>query len=142
MKYRLNIMLVIAIALMTACAPLSKHDSILGDVGEVAGRAILCPLTLCISEMEFARQEHERTQQQRRAAWYQSLTPEQQEREDQRQHERSLAAMQALSLMQLNRPIFGGQPAPQYQMPVYQQPSALTSCSSRVVGSSIYTDCR
>jgi len=52
---------------LTACAPLSKHDSVLDDTGEKA-----------------ARQEQYNT-------WFQSLTPEQQARERLRQHERALS---------------------------------------------------
>jgi len=52
---------------LTACAPLSKHDSVLGDAGEKA-----------------AQQEQYNT-------WFQTLTPAQQAREIQRQHERALS---------------------------------------------------
>lgn len=52
---------------LTACAPLSKHDSVLGDAGEKA------------------------KQQEQYNSWFQSLTPEQREREILRQHERALS---------------------------------------------------
>ncbi len=52
---------------LTACAPLSKHDSSLGDASEKA-----------------ERQEQYNT-------WFHSLTPEQRAREFQRQHERALS---------------------------------------------------
>ena len=52
---------------LTACTPLSKHDSIRGDAGEKA-----------------ERQEQYNT-------WFQSLTPEQRARETLRQHERALS---------------------------------------------------
>ena len=52
---------------LTACAPLSKHDSVLGDACEKA-----------------ERQEQYNT-------WFQSLTPEQRAREILRQHERALS---------------------------------------------------
>ena len=52
---------------LTACAPLSKHDSVLGDACEKA-----------------AQQEQYNT-------WFQTLTPAQQARERLRQHERALS---------------------------------------------------
>jgi hypothetical protein len=52
---------------LTACAQLSKHDSVRGDAGEKA-----------------AQQEQYNT-------WFQTLTPAQQAREIQRQHERALS---------------------------------------------------
>lgn len=81
--------------------------------------------------------------QQQYRAWYQTLTPEQQEREDQREHERNLAAMEALSRMQMNRPLFSLPPAPSYQVPTYGTTQQLqqTNCRSRMVGRTLYTDC-
>lgn len=86
--------------------------------------------------------------QQQYNAWYQTLSPEQQEREDQRQHERSLAAMQAFSAMQSAHPIFP-RSAPATTMPMpYQfqqapawQPRQRTNCTSNVIGSQVYTNC-
>lgn len=59
---------------LTACAPLSKHDSVLGDAVEKA-----------------ERQEEKAEQQEDYNTWWQSLTPEQQAREVLRQHERALS---------------------------------------------------
>ena len=52
---------------LTACAPLSKHDSVLGDACEKA------------------------QQQEQYNTWFQTLTPAQQARERLRQHERALS---------------------------------------------------
>lgn len=52
---------------LTACAPHSKHDAVLGDAAEKA------------------------KQQEQYNTWFQSLTPEQRAREIQRQHERALS---------------------------------------------------
>ena len=52
---------------LTACAPLSKHDSVLGDAGEKV------------------------KQQEQYNTWFQTLTPAQQARERLRQHERALS---------------------------------------------------
>lgn len=114
----------------------------------MAGRAVLCPLTLCFSEIGFYQKYKDEQRQEMYARWYHSLTPEQQEREDQRQHERSLAAMQALGYMQAHRPLFNAQPSAPIQTPPrtmpYWQPTPLpktTNCISSVVGSQVYTNC-
>lgn len=134
------------VLLVTACAPLSKHDSILGDTGEVLGRAVLCPLTLCFSEIGFYQKYKDEQRQEMYARWYQSLTPEQQAREDQRQHERSIAAMQALGYMQAHRPLFNLPPPAPVQSPAYNQqpawrPKERTQCNSQVIGNQVYTNC-
>lgn len=51
---------------LTACAPLSKQDAVLGDAGKKA------------------------EQQEEYDTWWQTLTPEQRRREIERQHERAL----------------------------------------------------
>jgi hypothetical protein len=56
---------------LTACAPLSKHDSVRGDAGEI--------------------ERKKAEQQEQYNTWFQSLTPAQQAREIQRQHERALS---------------------------------------------------
>lgn len=59
---------------LTACAPLSKHDSVLGNAGE-----------------KTEQQDEKAKQQEQYNTWFQSLTPEQRAREIQRQHERALS---------------------------------------------------
>ena len=131
-------LLAVSLLLFTACAPLSRHDSVLGDVGEVAGRAILCPITICLSELHFYEEwEKEKRQEQQRQynAWYESLSPERQADEDQRRHERQLGAMQALGMMNMGRgtgltytpsPII--RPPVSDPMPVYQ-PRQRLNCT-------------
>src|SRR5690242_1917211 len=99
-----------SLVILSACAPLSQHDSWLGDTGEVVGRTLLCPVTLCISEYEIYSRWQQRQERQQYQAWYQSLSPEKQEREDQRRHERALAAAQALSMMNFGKPLLQYQP--------------------------------
>ena len=60
---------------LTACAPLSKHDSVRGDAGEKAKQ----------------HEQEKAEQQEQYNTWFQSLTPEQQAREILRQHERALS---------------------------------------------------
>lgn len=136
--------------ILAACAPLSKHDSVLGDAGEVMGRAILCPVTLCLSEMGFYDNWKRDQRQQRYAQWYQSLTPEQQDREDQRQHEQRIAATQALGMAMIGGPILRYTPParitpPMHSMPTYgsQQtfPRLRLNCTSQQIGGYTNTDC-
>lgn len=85
--------------------------------------------------------------QQQYWSWYQTLTPEQQAREDQRQHERSLAAMQALSQMQMNGPMFSLPTLQPYSGPMHSlnegmiQPRQRTNCTSNAIGNQVYTNC-
>lgn len=78
-------------------------------------------------------------------SWYQTLTPEQQEREDQRQHERSLAAMQALSRMQMNGPMFSLPPLQPHTAPQYNEwtPTSRTrtNCTTNLYGNQAQTYC-
>jgi hypothetical protein len=57
--------------LLTACVPVSKHDSVLVDAGEI--------------------ERKNADKQEQYNVWFQSLTPEQRAREFQRQHERALS---------------------------------------------------
>ena len=59
---------------LTACAPLSNHDAVLGDAGSNTK----------------SQEQEEAKQQEQYDAWFQSLTPEQRAREILRQHERAL----------------------------------------------------
>lgn len=87
---------------------------------------------------------------QRYWAWYDSLTPAQQAMEDQRKHERELAAMHALGQMNFGRSPLGegytwGKTRYQEpQLPVYH-PRPYTPpqrCVSRAIGGQVYTDCQ
>jgi hypothetical protein len=56
---------------LSACAQLSKHDSVRGDAGEI--------------------ERKKAEQQEQYNTWFQSLPPEQRAREILRQHERALS---------------------------------------------------
>lgn len=89
--------------------------------------------------------DHEAAERQARYnAWYQSLTPAQQEREDQRQHERSIAAMQALGMMNMGRGIFPAYTPPppvrSYPEPTFQQRQRL-NCTTNYIGQQAMTHC-
>lgn len=134
-----TIVIALSLVFLAACAPLaplSPHDYILGDVGEVAWRAPLCLVTVCVSELEMhanwkqeeARQIHAAAQEKKRQqyeAWYQTLSPQEKaqedynqmelaEREKDRQAMRDAAALQAYGQMMATNPIFPNRP----QMPI------------------------
>jgi|CXWL01.1.fsa_nt_gi hypothetical protein len=86
------------------------------------------------------------------AEWYQTLSPSQQAQEDQRRHERRIAAMQAYGMMNMGRLAAPAYTPPLYTEPRYRAPvgsDPLPSyvpqrsqrCTSNVVGSYIYTNC-
>ena len=146
---------ILSLVILSACAPLSQHDSWLGDTGEVVGRTLLCPVTLCISEYEIYDRWQQRQERQRYQAWYQSLSPEKQEREDQRRHERALAAAQALGMMNMGRgPMLQYTPPPRISVPsqapmpqlptnIQSQPRQGVTCLSTTssYGGQVTTNC-
>src|SRR5574343_1030182 len=82
----------------TACAPLKHGNTASEDVGEVILRTIACPVTLCLSEIMVKTERKQEAAQRRYWAWYQELSPEQQDREDQRR-ERALGFMLQRSML-------------------------------------------
>lgn len=133
-------------AVMTACAPLSHHDSVLGDVGEVALRTVACPLTLCMSEVALYESHKSEERNRMYYRWYNSLTPEQQAIEDQREHERSMVVLSALSM---NQSLFAQSPSqtssftvPQTTLDRMGQRKQTITCETRPFLNGTWTDCR
>ena len=60
---------------LTACAPLSAHESMPGDADKKAVQP----------------EQQKATQEEQYKTWWESLTPEQRAKEFQRQHERALS---------------------------------------------------
>lgn len=90
-----TLLAVLVTVLLTGCASLHPKNTALEDVGEVAIRTALFPITLGFSELilkhdreqEAAREYDKRqAQEERRAyrAWYKTLPPEEKDREDRR----------------------------------------------------------
>lgn len=125
------VMLSLSLSLLSACAPLHPHTSAWGDAGEVAGRVLLCPLTLCTSEL-ILQKEHEADEQRfAYARWYNSLSLEARAHEDQRE---------AVRLQALGFALSGG--GPRFTVPATPSQSRQTlSCASRAVGTWTYLDC-
>ena len=154
-SFRWNALLLVIGVLVSGCADLILRDtdSTAETTGKVAARVLLCPLTICMSEIGLAeakgkeeREAQRYEEQVRYRQWFKTLTPEQQERERDRQAQLEAARIQALGML-LGR---GGfqlvQPAP-YQAPVYQPAPAITTprqplnCTSNRVGNQVYTNC-
>ena len=165
-----TLLLAIIAVILISCAPLNKQNTLGEDVGEVILRVVGCPVTLCISELLMHEERRQDALAEKRALarqkkqeqyqkWYQTLSPEEQAREDynrmeleQRELDRLAlersAAMQALGQINQGRGIFGTSSAPPpiryYDTPVptyHPTPRQQTNCTSNMVGNRVYTDC-
>jgi len=127
MKY-----LLFAFITIVGCAPLNQHATPLEKVGEVIGRTVLCPLTLCMSEVGFAQNYKDEQNQMTYERWRQSLTAEERVQEDRRIAERD----RSLAIMLSGRPLFR-----HVSPPTPQQPRGAISCATNPIGDSLYTTC-
>jgi hypothetical protein len=139
--------------LIAGCAALNQNNSPLEDVGEVALRVLICPLTLCTSELIFKAEEHRKAEESQRAIqqyqyrqWISTLTPEQQALEYQLEAARIQAAGQALIGLGLSGGITTSpslQPVPRAiaPTPFVGQQSGIRSCVPQQLGASVYPDC-
>lgn len=143
MKLIIGLLLSVAAFSFISCAPLNPNNSTLQDVGEITGRVLLCPLTLCMSEVGFKMNYEDEQRRRAYQQWYQGLSGEQQDREDRREAARLFGLGLALS---------GGGPfrnfsaplAPAYQpvpVPTYQ-PRQPTNCTTSFIGNQAYTNCQ
>jgi hypothetical protein len=118
---------------IVGCAPLNPHATPLEKAGEVIGRTVLCPLTLCMSEVGFA--ENYKNEQKRLVyeQWRWTLSPDERIQEDRRQAEAARSLAIALS----------GRPAliRPHVIPAQPGPSSL-DCATNQLGMSFYTTCR
>jgi hypothetical protein len=136
---------------ISGCAGLAITDEDSGVVttGKVAARVLLCPVTLCFSELGIAEQrrqavrDEERAREQRQyRAWMRTLSPEQQERERDRQTRLDAALLQAWGMYMQTRP-FHQEPVPGYQPPPSAPivPLPPRSCTTQVIGDIAHTNC-
>lgn len=142
--------LILVSTLLVGCTGLDpKNEGFLENAGEVAGRSLAGVFTLGLSEVALANERKaERARARNEAAyaqWYRSLTPEQQARADQREHERGLAAMQALGQMQMNGPMFSLPALRPHTAPQYNEwaptPRTRTNCTTNLYGNQAQTYC-
>lgn len=139
----------LAFVLLTGCAPLNPNNTPMQDVGEVALRTVLFPLSFGLSEMHLGMKHLQEKERQQYQQWYGNLSPDQQDREDRRNAARMNAA--AMMMMGSQRVMT----VPQYQpnpnlnpivttpVPTYQprqMPRSL-NCTSAVNGNYVNTNC-
>lgn len=124
---------------LSACAPLSQHESRWEQVGEIAGRTIAAPLTLGASEWLFAIEAKSVRTRRADVAWYRSLPAEERDRVDRREAGRFQALGFALS---------GGGPFRAPQTIVTVRPAAVSpgflphmTCLSLPAGTLTTMDC-
>ena len=145
-SFRWNTLLLLIVLLVSGCEGLILRDtdSTAQATGKVTARVLLCPLTFCFSELgviEAKNQERRAEEQTRYRQWFQTLTPEQQERELDRQARLDAARMQALGLMMQGRGLFQQPPAPMYTPPPPISTPRTRHCTSNIIGNQVYTDC-
>ena len=118
--------------IISACAPLSPHDTALGDIAEVAGRVVACPLTLCMSELGLRAEADRARRQAAHDRWYWSASREERARADRREQAALIGLGMALS---------GGGPfqaRPSYSAPL--APPCHTMIGNQI-GSATYLNC-
>lgn len=133
--------------IMSGCSGLILRDtdSPAETTGKVVSRIILCPITICISEIGVAeakqqewRQEAQRQDNER----FSHMTPEQQERELNRQSYERIAALQGLGFA-----LSGGGPFHYQSQRQTFQPAPLMNqmrprnCMSQMNGGIMMTQC-
>lgn len=123
---------------------LREDDTALQTTGKVAARVILAPITILLSEVEIAhaKEKEERAiQQASYRRWYDSLSPDQQAREDMKEAARiNAAGMAAMGFFQsggLRMYTPPPPPAPVYQAPAFQ----MQSCTYDRIGNRTYQNC-
>ena len=93
---------------------------------------IACPLTLCTSELILHMEHQQQLKQEAHDRWYQSLSPAERARQDQRE---------AAAMMGLGLALSGGGPTFAVPPPApYRQPGNV-NCVARSLGNTTYLDC-
>lgn len=152
-----RILVVLAVFTLTSCASLILRES--DDPQEratkFATRILLCPITLCISELNISEKKQDEARQERQAQywrWVRSLPPEEQAREYRLEEARIQAAGQALLGLGMGgglfripptptAPAYQPQPTPVLPLAAPARPLPPVSCTSQRVGQTVYTDC-
>lgn len=138
------ILFLILAFLATACAPLSKHESVLGDAGEVIGRTLLCPVTFCFSEIGFYNNWKLEQEKLEYSRWYNALSDDEKNFEDLRQAHR----YQLMGMIMHGRqfqPMTLTPSAPFAPMHSINEgtlpPRQRTNCVSNAIGNQVHTNC-
>jgi len=134
----------ISLMLLAGCNGLilREDDSGLETTGKVAARILLCPMTICLSELDIAetRQREIRAwKEQEYRHWLSTLSPEQRAQEYALEQARIQAAGQALMGLGFGGPF---RTAPiQPPTPPTQYRSAPKTCTYNAIGQTLYQNC-
>lgn len=145
----MNALLAGIVMIVAGCGTLNPNNTPLEDVGEVALRTVLFPLTLGGYEMGLYMNRRQKAEQLAYWRWYDRLSPEQQDREDRRQGMR----MNAAAMMYMGRLPMATMPPAHVNsdlnpiistpLPAYQ-PSHVPrplNCTSMAYGNAVNTNC-
>jgi hypothetical protein len=155
-RHIISTILAFTIFALTGCADLliRDWDEPEDKVNKVVARVLLCPITLCLSELDLALIKEREEREERQAQywrWVHSLPPEEQDRHYRLEEARIQAAGRAMMGFWMGggfqntagpaQPLY--QPAPTPVMPLAPavRPAPPVSCTSRAVGQMVYTDC-
>lgn len=121
---------------------LREDDSGLETTGKVVARVLLCPVTICLSELEISetRQREIRAwKEQEYRHWLSTLSPEQRAEEYALERARIQAAGQALMGLGLGGPFRTTPVRP--PVPAYQPQSNPRTCTYNAIGQTLYQNC-
>ena len=157
MQQFLAICLVSLMLVISGCTALQiqEEDSAAVTTGKVVARVLLVVPSFGISELHLAFEREDAARRARWAeedrryrAWFERLTPEQQERERDREVLREAAALQAWGLSRQRPPfsmppVQGYTPPPIQYAPAYQAPPPRppVNCTTQVIGDIAHTNC-
>ncbi len=142
-----SIMITLSLALLVlgGCSSLilREDDSGLETTGKVVARVLLCPVTICLSELEISetRQREIRAwKEQEYRHWLSTLSPEQRAQEYALEQARIQAAGQALMGLGFSGGPFRTTPIPS-SAPAYQPQSNPRTCTYNAIGQTLYQNC-
>ncbi len=150
--------LLLALVMLTGCSGgliLRDWDEPSEKAGKVAARALLCPLTLCFSELVIAGEKADEARQERMAQyrrWVHTLPPEEQAQQYQLEQERIRAAGQALLGLGMSgglfrnttppAPLYQPQPIPVLPLAPLTTPRPPVNCITNQMGQYSFTNCQ
>ncbi len=139
-----TIPLCMSLILLAGCSGLilREDDSGLETTGKVVARVLLCPVTVCLSELEISEIEQREIRDRKERdylRWLNSLSPERRAEELALEQARTQAAGMALFGLGLSGGPFRLPTSPPAVQPSRSVPPI--SCTSNRAGQSVYTNC-
>lgn len=140
-----TIALCLSLLVLAGCSGLilREDDSGLETTGKVAARVLLCPMTICFSELAI-RDERDKEirawKEQEYRHWLSTLSPEQRAQEYTLERARIQAAGQALMGLGFSGGPFRTAPITP-PVPAYQPQSNPRTCTYNAIGQTLYQNC-